>query len=274
MKIIDKLKNIFFEEVEEQEEIEVPKTYAKKVEVPKRKINFFKDEEEKVRENDLDNFLEEEKETVETQVEEPTEKEEDINKTVPMMFDVDDFLEEENVSYEKESTEEEKKEELIYKREERETKELYAGKKDEYKDNLDTLNYTYSKTTYSEKKEVKGFRPSPIISPIYGILDKNYHKEDIKQKNNYSSSAYYNHKDVSIDDIRKKAYGTLQDDLEVTLFGEPEEVKVDTEPSIDMFDELLDDSNSVKNETVDDSDLFNLIDSMYEKEDDNNGNGK
>ena len=38
------------------------------------------------------------------------------------------------------------------------------------------------------------------------------------------------------------------------------------------LDELLDDSNSVKNETVDDSDLFNLIDSMYEKEDDNNGN--
>lgn len=121
-----------------------------------------------------------------------------------------------------------------------------------------------------EKVEKKVFKPTPIISPVYGILDKNYHKEDIKLKNNYSSNAYYNHKDVSIDDVRKKAYGTLEDDLEVTLFGEPEKVDVTDTPDVDMFDELLDKNT---NETVDDSDLFNLIDSMYEKEDDNNGNG-
>ena len=125
-----------------------------------------------------------------------------------------------------------------------------------------------------EKQEKKVFKPTPIISPVYGVLDKNYHKEDIKQKNNYSSSAYYNHKDVNIDDIRKKAYGTLEDDLEVTLFGEPEKVNVSEEADLDMFDELLENSNNKVNETVDDSDLFNLIDSMYEKEDDNSGNGK
>ena len=122
-----------------------------------------------------------------------------------------------------------------------------------------------------EKPEKKIFKPTPIISPVYGVLDKNYHKEDIRQKNNYSSTAYYNHKDVNIDDIRKKAYGTLEDDLEVTLFGEPEKVDVEPEVDMDMFDELLDDN---KKETVDDSDLFNLIDSMYEKEVDNSGNGK
>ena len=115
----------------------------------------------------------------------------------------------------------------------------------------------------------KVFKPTPIISPVYGILDKNYHKEDVKVRNNYSSNAYYNHKDVSIDDVRKKAYGTLQDDLEVTLFGEPE--KVDVNDEVDMFDELLDKNT---NETVDDSDLFNLIDSMYEKEGGNSGSSK
>ncbi len=125
-----------------------------------------------------------------------------------------------------------------------------------------------------EKQEKKVFKPTPIISPVYGVLDKNYHKEDIKQKNNYSSSAYYNHKDVNIDDIRKKAYGTLEDDLEVTLFGEPDKVDVEPAADLDMFDELLENSNNKVNETVDDSDLFNLIDSMYEKEDDNSGNGK
>lgn len=28
----------------------------------------------------------------------------------------------------------------------------------------------------------KVFKPSPIISPVYGVLDKNYHKEDIVTK--------------------------------------------------------------------------------------------
>lgn len=123
-----------------------------------------------------------------------------------------------------------------------------------------------------KREEKKIFKPTPIISPVYGVLDKNYHKEDIRQKNNSSITAYYNHKDVSIDDIRKKAYGTLEDDLEITLFGEPEKVDVPEENEIDMFDELLD-NKTVKPEIsdADDSDLFNLIDSMYEKEDDSNG---
>lgn len=124
-----------------------------------------------------------------------------------------------------------------------------------------------------EVKEIKKtFKPTPIISPIYGVLDKNYHKEDIKPKNNSFNSAYYNHKDVSIDDIRKKAYGTLEDDLEITLFGVQEEVVSNNEEEIDMFDELMDNEDKLGNtEKIDSSDLFNLIDSMYEKEDDDNG---
>ena len=31
--------------------------------------------------------------------------------------------------------------------------------------------------------EKKAFKPTPIISPVYGILDKNYHKEDIVSRN-------------------------------------------------------------------------------------------
>ena len=36
--------------------------------------------------------------------------------------------------------------------------------------------------SYDRKEEKTGFKPSPIISPIYGILDKNYKKEDVVQK--------------------------------------------------------------------------------------------
>lgn len=124
-----------------------------------------------------------------------------------------------------------------------------------------------------EKKEKKVFKPSPIISPIYGVLDKNYHKEDIKTKNNSFNNTYYNHKDVSIDDIRKKAYGTLEDDLEITLYGIKEE-KNQINEDIDMFDELMEhnEKDEFENtEKIDGNELFNLIDTMYEKEDDNNG---
>lgn len=136
------------------------------------------------------------------------------------------------------------------------------------KNNVKNVRIEKPKNKVVEKKqEKKTFKPTPIISPIYGVLDKNYHKEDIKTKHSFLNTTYHNNKEVSIDDIRKRAYGTLEDDLEITLFGEPDTKKNDEE--IDMFDELLDDSNSSK---ADDSDLFNLIDSMYEKEGDSNGN--
>lgn len=141
------------------------------------------------------------------------------------------------------------------------------------KQNIKINSYEKQKKVEEKREEKKKFKPTPIISPIYGVLDKNYHKEDIKTKNNSNNTTYYNHKDVSIDDIRKKAYGTLEDELEITLFGEPETKQEPVqENEIDMFDELLEDKTVQEKETVDDSDLFNLIDSMYEKEDDKNGN--
>ena len=70
---------------------------------------------------------------------------------------------------------------------------------------------------YKEKKEERVFKPTPIISPVYGILDKNYHKEDIVSKKETSYSV--NESSNSIDSVRKKAYGTLEDELENTLFG-------------------------------------------------------
>ena len=68
---------------------------------------------------------------------------------------------------------------------------------EEYQDNHPKEENTTSKHLYGvsepevklrdygayEKKEERGyFRPSPIISPIYGILDKNYRKEDVISK--------------------------------------------------------------------------------------------
>jgi len=217
MGLIDKIKDIFTEEVEETEEEPIKKEVIQ-VEIP----------------------APQKKEVEET--EEPIKKEE---KPAPIFFDDNDFA------------------------------GLEPPKKINKQPKINNL-YERPKKIEEKKEEKKVFKPTPIISPVYGVLDKNYHKEDIKTKNKSTNNTYYNHKEVSIDEIRKKAYGTLEDELEITLFGEPEKVdienkKIDSE--IDMFDELMDNKNIENKKEIDDSDLFNLIDSMYEKEDDNNANG-
>ena len=68
--------------------------------------------------------------------------------------------------------------------------------------------------TYERKEERSYFKPSPIISPIYGILDKNYKKEDVKEKKDVRISSY-SRTNVSVDDIRNKAYGEEKKEEEV-----------------------------------------------------------
>ena len=110
---------------------------------------------------------------------------------------------------------------------------------------------------------------------MYGVLDKNYHKEDITSKRQVSLSDTAS---LSIDDVRKKAYGTLEDDLENTMFGsnsilfnketEKEEIKEETLLK-DLTDviELDEDEKEIETENPkDDKDLFDLIDSMYEED--------
>ena len=153
------------------------------------------------------------------------------------------------------------------------------------------------------KEEPKHFVPSPVISPVYGILDKNYTKVDLQKKNNSISNR---EKVVDIDSIRNKAYGTLEEEIEQTIktdkkeFYEEKPTKTINELLTEVIDEeipvdeqIIDEENKkereeknienqntadslnlldtiekeVKKDTnLDDtleSDLFNLIDSMY-----------
>lgn len=159
----------------------------------------------------------------------------------------------------------------------------------------------------SEHRDRHAFKPSPIISPVYGILDKNYKKEDIINKD--AKRPYPTSKEVTIDEIRKKAFGTLEDEIDLNLNTEPmfedsitinslneetlendifeemdtdniEEEQIDSDvmlgnvETFDLEDELeknnTDESDlNSDEEQIDESDLFNLIDSMYEKRDEN-----
>lgn len=226
MGFLDKVKNMFTEEVEEP-----VKSQVIQVEIPAPV------KKEEVKENISDS--------------QAVKKEE---KTVPIFFDDEYF------------------------------KELEKPKQE--------IKSSYMKET---KKEDKRFKPTPIISPVYGVLDKNYNKEDITVKQERQSNTNIT---ITIDEVRKKAFGTLEDDIETTmfnnsilfsdeidssqkdLFDEIEEVKDENEDLLDdlVEDILIDDNIDVDDENIvldemdkDDiitsSELFNLIDSMYEKED-------
>ncbi len=148
---------------------------------------------------------------------------------------------------------------------------------------------------YDTKKEsdlsTRKFKPSPVISPVYGVLDKNYKKEDIVVKKEEK-------KTIELDDVRKKAFGTLEDDIERSLNEEketrvrfdsdkkmdellasaasetidvPEKKEKITVPSrsekdeLDILDQRKEKSpeEKIEEDTLE-NDLFDLIDSMYE----------
>lgn len=81
-----------------------------------------------------------------------------------------------------------------------------------------------------EKTEKTYFKPSPIISPIYGILDKNYKKEDVKEKKEVRLTGY-TRSNMNVDDIRAKAYGNEKEtepEVEENIF----EIENDVEDNV------------------------------------------
>ena len=286
MKLFEKVKNMFTEEVEEDVLVEQIPPKSKNEKVPDVVSSF----------DDV-----------------KIEKEE-VKK--PVFFtdhDFEDMKQEQNSRIDREQPK--------YDYDSRLNRNTYNDYKNDYKsdyksDYIDNNTkkeiYRGNQTTvyndpYKEKKEERVFKPTPIISPVYGILDKNYHKEDIVSKNNVNSNKDEN---VStIDSVRKKAYGTLEDELENTLFGsnsilfnKKEEVNNDNddffkdleqEASPDLLNNyndeetqdqdkkirdleeitmdigkelntLLNKKESNKSKEKDEDDLFDLIDTMYE----------
>lgn len=83
------------------------------------------------------------------------------------------------------------------------------------------------------------FRPSPVISPIYGILDKNYKKGDIVEKN--SASGFDIDGKIDVDSVMRKAYGQVEVTKTVTReekFYTTEETPIEKEAEINLFESL------------------------------------
>ena len=112
-----------------------------------------------------------------------------------------DFEEEDEEEYD-EPVEEEEEEPAPPPKEKYRPPLLYQSRKESnYIDSMNKDTYSYKK---EEPKGEKKFKPSPIISPIYGILDKNYKKDEIKTKNDKNHN---DREEKTLDTIRKKAYG-------------------------------------------------------------------
>ncbi len=255
MGLFDKIKNMFTEE-EYEEEKEPIKKEVFQVEIPAPKIEEKKEE---------------------VKVKEEPKKEEKF--VFPVYFDDSDF-----------------EEELPKKVPEK------PHNQPTYSSSIKTTREERYPQPIQKKEEVrKRFKRSPVISPVYGVLDKNYKKEDIIEKKRESED-YFGYKGdtaLRVDKVRKKAFGTLEDELESTLnrvdvenYGDVEQaVTVETkeklekeatttaeledmffdsdmtlEDAINKYDNKKESTNSEESSDLIESDLFNLIDSMYDKD--------
>ena len=230
------------EEEEEVVQKEPEQQFARKVEVPKKSFRErfklrerLEEEEEDETEDKVEieeqepnvfvpkksNIDFEEEITPKVEPEVTMEEEEEVplptrSSRTPLVFEDDNLFQEEDDYKPEINNDFEEEEEEYEEREEEEEEEpalppkekyrpplLYQSRKESnYIDSMNKDSYSYKKDP--ETKGEKKFKPSPIISPIYGILDKNYKKEEIRTRNDKNHS---DREEKTLDTIRKKAYG-------------------------------------------------------------------
>ena len=257
MKILDKIKNFFYDE----EEIEIPKANEKKEE-PKKVSDIPPSEEEvkttikKRNMTDIEDIVSER----ELFKSESTFK-------FPIIFEEDDFS--------------------------------------EVKSNNRSMNVLEVENTKIRREIItdddkKLFSPSPIISPIYGVLEQNYNNDGTPiQKDDNFLNLYDKDENVDIDSILGKAYGRAEPELRSSqkYILEEELINSSEEESIDLFKDINDDEDIVDIkresdinsdddegfksdyklsddarlksidellESTDEQDFYTLVDSMYE----------
>ena len=240
MKLLEKLKNTFFEEeyveVDESSEEERKENVAKKVETRETVKQPVEEQEEIEDTTELDNVINDMEDATDNLEEADTyySDREILSKNNNLSyFDDDDFVDE---YYEK-------KEETIVS----EPKKIYGGSANSVYDSI--INSEVENRPYSESSGK--FHPTPIISPIYGVLDKNYRKEEVVDKKDRPSS-YVSRRDVDLDSVRKKAYGDVS-----ILDDRKEEVIEDTEPLLyDMIDTEEDTKPEVDKVTIADAEEY------------------
>lgn len=214
MGLLDKLKNLFTDEEEiiETQEIEVEE--EPKVEEPPKLPTFMREkiEKEEKQINILEEKAKEEEKFSDRELVKPNN-----SFKFPVAFEEKDFevpsYNTQNVMQKVKEKEKEKKKSVS---------ELYTKKED-------------------KKKEKHVFKATPIISPVYGILDKNYKKEELKAKKESEYELKRPSKKVDFESVRMKAFGTLADELQDNLLDDLSDVKEASNVEVYHDEELLSD---------------------------------
>ena len=251
MKLFEKLKNTFFEEeyVEVEEPKEEIKKEEKKEEPKKEEVAKKVEVKEEPKKEEVIEEIEDDDDEIEAVSFEEDNSDDDESETIYSdreilsrnsklsYFDEDDFVDE---YYEE-------KKEVIKPVEE--TKKIYGGSASSVYDSI--INSESEHRPYGESSGK--FHPTPIISPIYGVLDKNYRKEEVVDKKDRPSS-YVSKRDMDLDSIRKKAYGDVSI-LDTKVDTEDEEI--DNEPLLyDMIDNEADSKPEVDKVTIADAEEY------------------
>ncbi len=105
----------------------------------------------------------------------------------------------------------------------------------------------YERTETREVVERKKFKPSPIISPVFGVLNEDYRIEDIKDKNE-------DYNNLDFNSVRKKAFGNIEkldETPKQTYYEETVTVKLkeddeEKKQKVKTIDELLEDTSDME----------------------------
>lgn len=227
MGLLDKLKNLFTDEEEiiETEEVEVEDNVEieEPIEEESKLPTFMREKIEK--EEKQINILAEAQKQQEEKVSDRELIKPSTSFKFPIAFEDKDFeiTSTSNQNIMKKETEKEKKKSVA---------ELYNNKNSNNK---------------KDKKHV--FKATPIISPVYGILDKNYKKDELKAKDENEYQLQRPSKKVDFESVRMKAYGTLSDEIKDNLLADEFDVvketsKVEVYHQDELFNDIMkDDSN-------------------------------
>ena len=236
MGLMEKFKNLFTDEEIIEEEDEPVKIKEVKKEVEKTKEHklptFMREKIEKEEKEKKEKEKKEKKSKEKKKVEEPKEekKEKPVNEEFKPMdadlseeketsfkfpvFEESDFIEPTRAS--RHIKHEEPEEEIqpinhikIVEKEEPKKPETKVSKL--YKDKIEPV------------EEPKRFKASPIISPIFGVLDKNYIPSEVATRQGDSYQIGRRSQTIDFDSVRKKAYETkptLEEDIKENLMCE------------------------------------------------------
>lgn len=227
MKLLDKIKDLLSDEEEiiEEQEIEVEKEEENENKLPTFMRNKIEEEQRKAEVNKgIENNIVSEREIVKTRSNTfnfPVDLDEDLNASNNISSNSNSYANYNNYNHTNKNVLDREK----------------------------TVSELYTK---KEEPKPKKFKPTPVISPVYGVLDKNYTKDEVKVQDEKNYEIKRTAKKVDFETVRNKAYGSLTDDIRNNLCE-----------NCELYKEVKITKNIDKKEIVDDGLLSDMT-----KEDD------